>query len=72
MFCYTNFRVADFAVDHISIVCATLILRWDGGATALVKCHVMWHLLAARGYDYHLERGPKGWRVVRVVPTWLS
>ena len=42
----------------------------DGEMT--VECHVVWHPLAARGYEYRLRKKAGKWVVVDVEFTWLS
>jgi len=37
-----------------------------------VDCSVTWHVLAARGYIYLLERRNEKWQVIKSVHTWLS
>ena len=40
--------------------------------SALVRCHVMWHGLAARGYTYKLKKESIRWVVIEYKQTWLS
>jgi len=47
-------------------------LRIINGTEAMVKSHVEWHPLAARGYTYKLKKEGIRWVVIECKRTWSS
>jgi len=59
----TRFNGVLYSIDDLRII---------NGTEAIVKSHVEWHPLAARGYTYKLKKEDVRWVVIECEQTWLS